>query len=399
MRSLLWSEHETVFMDFIADEGRSISSETDAVIASQQASTFSTQSAPISRPLTWLKASHIALVILGILAALGIAYFARPVVLPILAAAVISMALKPPVRWLRKCHMPTPLAAAVVLLVFVSITGYAAWHLGRPAVVWVDSAPESLTRLKEKFQHLLRPAARLSAAASTVGKLGTTEEPHKAPQKVEVADNQMATTVITWTGDVMAGIGKMIVLVFLLLAAGDFFMQKLVRMMPTLHDKKQAVEISRDVQQNISTYLFSVGLINVTAGILIGLVLFVLGLPNAMMWGGVAALANFIPYFGPLLTIIAVALAGLVAFDSITLGLLPALAYFAIHLIESNLITPYVLGRRFLLNPVVIFIALIFFAWLWGVAGALLAVPILTTFKALCVRVPALSSVDEFLSK
>jgi predicted PurR-regulated permease PerM len=88
-----------------------------------------------------------------------------------------------------------------------------------------------------------------------------------------------------------------------------------------------------------------------------------------------------------------------VAFDSITLGLLPALAYFAIHLIESNLITPYVLGRRFLLNPVVIFIALIFFAWLWGVAGALLAVPILTTFKALCVRVPALSSVDEFLSK
>jgi predicted PurR-regulated permease PerM len=386
-------------MDFIADGGRSISSETDAVMASQQTSTFSTQSAPTPRPLTWLKASHIALVILGILAALGIAYFARPVVLPILAAAVISMALKPPVRWLRKCHLPTPLAAAVVLVVFVSATGYATWHLGRPAVEWVDSAPESLARLKGKFQHLLRPAARLSAAASTVGKLGTTEEPHKAPQKVEVADNQMATTVITWTGDVMAGIGKMIVLVFLLLAAGDFFMQKLVRMMPTLHDKKQAVEISRDVQQKISSYLFSVGLINVTAGILIGLVLFALGLPNAMMWGGVAALANFIPYFGPLLTIIAVALAGLVAFDSITLGLLPALAYFAIHLIESNLITPYVLGRRFLLNPVVIFIALIFFAWLWGVAGALLAVPILTTFKALCVRVPALSSVDEFLSK
>jgi predicted PurR-regulated permease PerM len=386
-------------MDFIADEGRSISSETDAVMASQQTSTFSTQSAPTPRPLTWLKASHIALVILGILAALGIAYFARPVVLPILAAAVISMALKPPVRWLRKCHLPTPLAAAVVLVVFVSATGYATWHLGRPAVEWVDSAPESLARLEGKFQHLLRPAARLSAAASTVGKLGTTEEPHKAPQKVEVADNQMATTVITWTGDVMAGIGKMIVLVFLLLAAGDFFMQKLVRMMPTLHDKKQAVEISRDVQQKISSYLFSVGLINVTAGILIGLVLFALGLPNAMMWGGVAALANFIPYFGPLLTIIAVALAGLVAFDSITLGLLPALAYFAIHLIESNLITPYVLGRRFLLNPVVIFIALIFFAWLWGVAGALLAVPILTTFKALCVRVPALSSVDEFLSK
>jgi predicted PurR-regulated permease PerM len=386
-------------MDFITDERSAVSTGTDATIASQPTATFSVKSATIPRRFTWLQASHISLVILGIFAALAVAYFARPVVLPVLAAAVISMALKPPVRWLRKWHLPTPLAAALVLLVFVSVTGYAAWHLGRPAVVWVDSAPESLTRLKGKFQHLLRPAARLSAAASTVGKLESTEEPHRAPQKVEVADNQMATTVITWTGDVMAGIGKTIVLVFLLLAGGDFFMQKLVQIMPTLHNKKQAVEISRDVQQNISGYLFSVGLINVAAGVIIGLILYALGLPNAMMWGGVAALANFIPYFGPLLTIIAVAMAGLVAFDSITLGLMPALAYFAIHLIESNLITPYVLGRRFMLNPVVIFIALIFFAWLWGVAGALLAVPILTTFKALCARVPALTSVDEFLSK
>lgn len=345
------------------------------------------------------QASQIAVVTLGILAALGLAYFASAVFLPVLAAAVISIALKPPMRWLRKCHVPTPLAAALVVLVFVSATGYAAWHLGRPAMAWVESAPESLARLKGKFQHLLLPAARLNAAASTVGNLGAAEAPHEAPQKVEVTNSQMATTVVFWTGDAMAGIGKTIVLVFLLLAAGDFFMQKLVRMMPTLHNKKQAVEISRDVQQNISTYLFAVGLINLGTGLIIGLVLYALRLPNAFMWGGVAALANFIPYFGPIVTILAVALAGLLAFDRVAVGLLPALAYFVIHLVESNLITPYVLGRRFLMNPVVIFVALIFFAWLWGVAGALLAVPILTTFKALCAHVPALSSVDDFLSQ
>ncbi len=345
------------------------------------------------------QASQIAVVTLGILAALGLAYFASAVFLPVLAAAVISIALKPPMRWLRKCHVPTPLAAALVVLVFVSATGYAAWHLGRPAMAWVESAPDSLARLKGKFQHLLLPAARLNAAASTVGNLGAAEAPHEAPQKVEVTNSQMATTVVFWTGDAMAGIGKTIVLVFLLLAAGDFFMQKLVRMMPTLHNKKQAVEISRDVQQNISTYLFAVGLINLGTGLIIGLVLYALRLPNAFMWGGVAALANFIPYFGPIVTILAVALAGLLAFDRVAVGLLPALAYFVIHLVESNLITPYVLGRRFLMNPVVIFVALIFFAWLWGVAGALLAVPILTTFKALCAHVPALSSVDDFLSQ
>ena len=386
-------------MDFVADECSTVTEKSGQFLAASRASTDSSKLAKTSRSITWLQASHISLVILGILAALCVVYFARSVVLPVLAAAVISMTLKPPVRWLRKWHLPTPLAAAVIVAVFVSATGYAAWHLGRPAVAWVESAPESIARIKTKFRPLLRPAAQLSAAASTVGKLGTSDEPHKAPQKVEVADNNVAATVITWTGDLMIGIGKTIVLAFLLLAAGDFFMQKFVRMMPTLHDKKQAVEISRDVEQNISSYLFSVGLINVGTGMVIGLVLFALGLPNAFMWGGVAALANFIPYFGPIATIMAVGLAGLLAFDSVALGLLPALSYFAIHLIESYLVTPFVLGRRFLLNPVVIFIALIFFTWLWGVVGALLAVPILTTFKALCVRVPALLSVDEFLSK
>lgn len=386
-------------MDFVAEAPSTVREKSDALTASLSSVSSPPHSTSFSRQFIWLRASQVAVVTVGIFATVAVGYLARSVVLPVLAAAVISMALKPPVRWLRKCHLPTPLAAVLVLAVFVSLTGYAAWHLGRPAIAWVDSAPDSLARLKTKFRPLLGSAARLSAAASTVGNLGTADEPHKAPQKVEVADNHVATTVITWTGDVMSGLGKTIVLAFLLLAAGDFFMQKIVQMMPTLHNKKQAVEISRDVQQKISSYLFSVGLINIGAGVAVGLALFALGLPNAIMWGGVAALTNFIPYFGPIITIGAVGLAGLLAFDSITVGLLPALAYFVIHLVETNFITPYVLGRRFLLNPVVIFVALIFFAWLWGVAGALLAVPILTTFKAVCVRVPALEAVDDFLSK
>lgn len=386
-------------MDFVAEEHRTVREKSEALTASLSAVIQPPLATSHALHFTWLRASQVAVVTLGIFATVAVGYLARSVVLPVLAAAVISMALKPPVRWLRKCHLPTPLAAALVLVVFVSLTSFAAVHLGRPAIAWMDSAPESMARLKTKFRPWLGSAARLSAAASTVGNLGAPDEPHKAPQKVEVADNHVATTVITWTGDVMSGLGKTIVLAFLLLAAGDFFMQKLVQMMPTLRNKKQAVEISRDVQQKISSYLFSVGLINIGAGVAVGLALFALGLPNAIMWGGVAALTNFIPYFGPIMTIGAVGLAGLLAFDSITVGLLPALAYFVIHLVETNLITPYVLGRRFLLNPVVIFVALIFFAWLWGVAGALLAVPILTTFKAVCVRVTALEAVDDFLSK
>jgi len=349
----------------------------------------------LSRPLSLSQVAQITFVLLGVL---GIAYFLRPVVLPVFAAWVIAMALKPPVRWLRKWHLPAPVAAALVLGVFVAAAGSTTWYLGRPAVAWINSAPESLTRLKGKFRHVLQPAARLTAAASSVGKLSTGDDTAKAPQPVEVKDNRVATIMVSWTSDFLAGMGKTLVLVFLFLASGELLMQKFVRLLPTLHDKKRAVEMTHEVQQKISTYLFSVTLINISVGAVIGLAFLVIGLPNAWMWGGVAAFVNFIPYFGPVLGVVAVGLAGLLAFDTITLGLLPALVYLGLHLVESNLVTPYILGRRFTINPVVIFITLIFFVWLWGMAGALLAVPFLTTAKALCERISELSSVDEFLS-
>ena len=117
-----------------------------------------------------------------------------------------------------------------------------------------------------------------------------------------------------------------------------------------------------------------------------------------MRWGGVAAAANFIPYFGPILGIASVGLAGLLAFDSLGRALLPLLAYLVWHLVEANIVTPYVLGRRCTLNPVVIFISLILLTWLWGVVGALLAVPLLVTGKVFCERFESLALVGDFLS-
>ena len=350
----------------------------------------------LSSPISLAEAAQIAIVILGVLA---IAYFARTVVLPVLAAWVIATALKPPVRGLRKWHFPTPVAAALVVSAFIISAGSATWYLGRPAVNWLNAAPENLPRLKDKFRPLLQPAVRLTAAASSVGKLSSSDETSKPSQPVEVKDDRVAKTVVSWTGDFIAGAGKTLALVFLMLASGELFMQKLVRLLPTLRDKKQAVEMIREVQQKVSMYLFSVALVNVCFGAIVGLAFYLIGLPNAWMWGGVVAVANLIPYFGPLLGVMVVGLAGLLAFDTVSMGLLPALVYFVLHLMEANLVTPCILGHRFTLNPVVIFVALIFFLWLWGVTGALLAVPILTTAKAMCERIPALSTVDEFLSK
>jgi predicted PurR-regulated permease PerM len=240
---------------------------------------------------------------------------------------------------------------------------------------------------------------RFSAVASSVGSLETGQTSTNAPPPVAVKeDNHMMGVMFTWTRSLLAGIAEAIVLTFLLLASGDTFMQKLAHVMPSRQHKKRAVEISREVQHNISKYLFTVSLINVGFGCAAGLGFWMVKMPNAAMWGGVAAILNFLPFFGPTMGIIVVGLAGLLAFDTVGAAVLPVGVYFLLHLAESYLITPFALGQRFSVNQVVIFVAFIFFAWLWGVFGVLLAVPLLVCLKVICERVPALTPIAEFLA-
>jgi predicted PurR-regulated permease PerM len=165
-----------------------------------------------------------------------------------------------------------------------------------------------------------------------------------------------------------------------------------------MHDKKRAVDISHEIQQNISNYLFSVSLINTGLGVIASGGLYYLGIPNAGMWGMLVAVLNFVPYFGPVAGIILLAAIGLLTFEMPLQAVLPPAWYLLLHLLEANFITPILLGRRFTLNPVIIFVSLIFWTWLWGVPGALLSVPFLVSLKVICDHVPSLSHVSELLT-
>jgi predicted PurR-regulated permease PerM len=337
---------------------------------------------------------QIVLILLGVIAFL---YFARPVILPIFLACVAGMTLKPLIRWLSYCHIPPALSAAVVLCLLVSGVAIGFFQLGRPALAWMNEAPQHMTELRQRAQKIFPRIARFSQAAAAVTNLGATEDEQKKAPTVELKPNR--STLINWTGTFLAGIGETLVLLYLLLASGDLFLQKLVHVTPRLRDKKRAVEISHEIQQNISNYLFSVSLINIGLGIIVSGGLYFMGVPNAAMWGMLVALLNFVPYFGPVAGIILLAAVGLLTFDTLWQALLPPAWYLLLHTLEANLITPVLLGRRFTLNPVVIFVSLIFWTWLWGVAGALLSVPILVSIKVICDRVPALSSVSEVLTR
>ena len=335
------------------------------------------------------------LVALGIIAFL---YLARPVVLPVVLACVAGMTFKPLIRWLSYCHIPPAVSAAVVLSLLVTGIAIGSMQLGQPALAWVNEAPEHMAELRQKAQKLFPRFARFSQAAAAVNDLGATEtEPNKTT--VELKTSRVPSgAFINWTGVLLAGAGETLVLLYLLLASGDMFLQKLVHVMPTLSDKTRAVEISHEIQQKISNYLFSVSLINIGLGVVVSGGLYFMGVPNPLMWGVLVAVLNFVPYFGPVAGVVLLAAVGLLTFDTLWKAFLPPAWYLLLHLLEANLITPVLMGRRFTLNPVAIFVSLIFWTWLWGVPGALLSVPLLVAIKIICDRVPSLSAVSELVT-
>jgi predicted PurR-regulated permease PerM len=339
---------------------------------------------------------QIVLICLGVIAFL---YFARPVVLPVVLACMAGMTLKPLIRWLSWCHIPPATSAVVVVCLLVCAIGICFFELGRPALKWMDEAPQHMTELRQRVEKIFPRITRFNQAAAAVNNLGATGNEQEKDMVVEIKTSRVSSTLINWTGTFLAGVGETFVLLYLLLASGDLFLQKLVRVMPTLRDKKRAVDISHEVQQNISNYLFSVSLINLGLGLFVGGGLYFMGVPDAAMWGMLAAVLNFVPYFGPIAGVTVLAGVGLLTFGTLWQGLLPPAWYLLLHLLEANLITPVLLGRRFTLNPVVIFVSLIFWTWLWGVPGALLSVPILVTIKVISDRVPAMSPISELFSR
>jgi predicted PurR-regulated permease PerM len=187
-----------------------------------------------------------------------------------------------------------------------------------------------------------------------------------------------------------------IVLLYFLLASGDLFLRKLIKVLPTFKDKKRAVEIAREVESNISTYLFTVTLINAGVGVAVGVGVWLLKMPNPVLWGVIACVLSYIPYLGALVGVGILGLAALLVFDDLGHALAVPAVYLAVSFVEGNFITPLVLGRRLTLNPVVIFVGILFWFFLWGIPGALLAVPTLAVFKIVCDHVDTLAPVGEF---
>lgn len=337
---------------------------------------------------------------LFVLALLGALYLARVVVLPLLLAFLFSLLLAPLVRALRHLKIPRWIASALVVLGLVAFAGGLLYYLASPAAEWMDRAPRSLDRVERKLRELKEPVEKVSRATEQVERMTDMEGGgDSGVQKVQVAEEPLSGSLIQVTLTAVSATAVTLVLLYFLLNTGDIFLRKVAAIQRNAENRHRVIEIARRLEQDVSAYLLTITLINVGLGVAVGLALWWLDMPNPVLWGTMACLLNFVPYLGAMVGVVVVAVVAMLSFDTAGAALWPPLAYLALTALEGSFVTPTIVGQRLTLNPLMIFAGIIFWGWMWGVAGALLAVPLLAVFKIVCDQVEPLQSVGRLLGR
>lgn len=324
-------------------------------------------------------------------------YFARAIILPVVVAVVFNFVLSPIVRRLKRVGVPNMVGAEIVLTGLVGIIVVGVMQLQAPAAKWLEDAPTNIPQIQAKLRAVKQPVKEIAEASVKVEELaeGVTKQD---VVKVDVQRPSLASVVLSRTSAFATSFFLSMTLLFFLLASGDRFLAKCVELMPTFQDKRRVVETVRAVQEGIGRYLGTVTIINMILGAVIAAALWFLGVPNAPLWGVMAALLNYVPFVGFLVGTAVVFFVSLLTFDSIGDAVVPALTYLIVNAIEANLITPMILGRSMSMNPVAIVLWMTLWGWLWGITGAILAVPLLAMVKIASDEIEVLHPLSKFIA-
>ncbi len=385
-------------MDQQADDARSMREEQGRARQQMRADT---PEAGRARALSTLSN---CLLLLSVLATFYTLYFASDLVLPFVLAGVLNLLLNAPMRFLhQRLRVPKPLAALVLILVLFGSGGASAAAISVPASGWISKAPQSLPALQAKLAFLHGPIDALQDGMKKLQALmdQTGSNPVRGSQQVVQVQQSgsgiasVGSSLLIGTRAFLGQIFTMLLMLFFLLYEGDSLLRRFIEIMPTWADKRRAVQITNEIEHNVSLYLATITGMNLLVGSLNFLQCLLLGLPNPLLWGVLAFLLNYIPILGPLTGVVIYFFVALFSFNSVLHALIPPAIYFGIHLLEGETITPMLLARRFTLNPVLVMASLMFWDWLWGIPGAFLSVPLLAVFKIVCDHVDALTPIGH----
>ena len=300
--------------------------------------------------------------------------------LPVTAALVIAIALVPLLEWFERRGVPSGLSALICVLLFIAIANIAVASIVLPATEWVRLLPERIPRIRETLEPLLDVYASLERFIDDIVKEFGSNTPRSRTVTVE-APNSMLDLIATSAPHAAIQLFFAILVIFFFLAGWTRMRKQTITTRTSFDGAMTTARVIQQVVDATSTYLGTITLVNVTMGAAVALILWLLEMPTPLMWGGIVAVLNYVPYLGPIASILLLALGGLMAFVDPWYAMLPALTFAGIHLMEANIITPSLVGRRLTINPLLILVALSFWAWVWGTTGALLAVPLLIIMK------------------
>lgn len=329
-----------------------------------------------------------AQLVLATLATGAALWAAQPVILPVLLAVFFALIGNPLIRGLQRLYVPRVLGALLVLLAGMAATALLANQLVAPAAEWARQVPREIRKVAPHLREMAKPVQAANEAAADLARAADGGQPVEVV-RTEVNDPYRSLTA---TPRMLVSVFAVILLTFFFMVFGQNLQRNALSLLPTRQQKRISVEIMQSLEHEISRYVLTISVINVTVGVALAGALYLLGVPlaEALLWGTMATVLNYAPYVGPMIGMLIMLLMGFVAFDGLWPALLPAGIYLGLHTLEGQIITPIVLGRQMRLSPLVLVLALLLFGWLWGIVGLLLAVPMLVCAKIVLLRIEGL---------
>ncbi len=297
--------------------------------------------------------------------------------LPLTAAIVIAIALVPLLEWLERRGLPSALAAFFALAVFLAIINAALAIIVVPATSWFARIPESIPRIQSNLAPLIDFYSTLQRFVDRTLMSVASGTEATAQAVAATAPTSVVDYFISSAPSAAIQLFFAVLVIFFFLSGWTRLRKGTIRRRGSFDGAMQTARVIQNVVDATADYLATITMINAILGLLVSLLLWALGMPSPFMWGGIVSICNFVPYLGPIVAAVLLGLGGLMTFDAVGLALLPALIFIGVHLVEANLITPLVLGKRLTINPLLILVSLSFWGWVWGTPGALLAVPLL----------------------
>jgi predicted PurR-regulated permease PerM len=343
-----------------------------------------------------------SLVVLAVVAAAFGLYFGREFFVPITFAILLNALFRPVVRRLEGLGLRTPIAAAVVVLALMAAWVGAGFALAAPLQNWMKELPERLGAAETKLDRLRAPVQQVNEVTSKLQHAA--QGPSTAPSKEASAggDSQPAGVVGRVLGGgakLLSAVVEVLLMLYLLLAAGDLFYRKLIKVIPLWRDKQAATKVVEESQHVVMRYLLVTLLINTGQAVVVGLVMWGLGMPSPLLWGLFTLVLEFVPYLGATVMVAALSVVAFAAFDQMGRILAAPGSYLVITTLQNNVVSPYAYGQQLKLNPVAVLVGVLLWWFLWGIPGAFLAVPIIATVKIVSDHLETLKPVGEFLGE